>query len=316
MNHVYALQDVRLERPAIVTIGVFDGVHRGHQHLIGQLVEQARRTGRLAVVLTLFPHPDRVLLGLTGPHYLTTPEHKAELLGALGVDVVVTQRFDETTRRMRAAAFIDLLRAHLNLSSLWVTADFAMGYQREGNFAFLAAQGAEKGFEVQQTDLLASEDHELISSSRIRAALAEGDIASANDWLGRPYRVEGVVVHGDRRGHTIGFPTANIDVWAEQIIPASGVYACHAILGKGASQERFLAVTNIGRRPTFDGEDRTRVEAHLLDFERMIYGERLVLAFVARLRDEQKFSGLEALREQIGRDVARGRALLTRADQP
>jgi riboflavin kinase / FMN adenylyltransferase len=309
MNHIYNLSDARLDQPSIVTIGVFDGVHRGHQHLLGQLVGEARSSNRQSVVLTLFPHPDRVLRGLTGRYYLTTPEQKASLLGHLGVDMVITQPFDEQVRHIRAADFVDQLRSHLKMTSLWVTADFAMGYKREGNFAYLAAQGAEKGFEVRQIELL-SGDGGKISSSAIREALAEGNVEQAASWLGRPYQVEGAVVHGDHRGRSIGFPTANLDVWNEQVIPANGVYACWATLGGDERRERFMAMTNIGLRPTFGGTG-VRVEAYLLDFDREIYGQKLTLDFVGRLRGEQKFSGLEALVQQIQADVDQGRALLS-----
>ena len=305
MRHIYALSDASLDRPSIVTIGVFDGVHRGHQHLLRQLVSQARSSGQLAVVLTLFPHPDRLLHGAVGRYYLTTPEQKANLLGELGIDVVVTYPFDEQARQVRAADFVDQLRAHLNMTSLWVTADFALGYRREGNFAYLKAQGAEKGFDVHQTDLLGNGETAVISSSAIREALLAGRVDKAAAWLGRPYRVEGDVVHGEHRGHLIGFPTANIEVWAEQTLPANGVYACRAWPGAN----RFRAMVNVGERPTFGGQD-TRVEAHLLDFDRDIYGQKLAIDFIQRLRGEQKFSGRDALMQQIRLDVERGRAIL------
>jgi riboflavin kinase/FMN adenylyltransferase len=308
MEHIYNLTEAHLDQPSVITIGVFDGVHRGHQHLISQLVEEAHASGRLAVVLTLFPHPDVVLRGLTGRYYLTTTEQKAALLGALGVDVVITHPFNDDVRKIRAAAFVDQLCEHLRLSSLWVTADFALGYQREGNFAFLTAQGTEKGFEVRQTNLVkADQTSATISSSDLRTALLDGQVEQAAKWLGRLYRVEGTVVKGDQRGRTIGFPTANLDIWAEQIIPATGVYACWAYLG----DERFMAVTNIGYRPTFNGQD-LRVEAHLLGFDRDIYGQTLALEFVERLRGEQKFSGFEALVQQIRADVIKGNQVLTK----
>ena len=305
MQHIYHLSHASLSRPSIVTIGVFDGVHRGHQHLLRQLVQGAHSSDRLAVVLTLFPHPDLVLRGLVGRYYLTTPEQKAALLGDMGVDLVITHPFDQEVRQIRAAAFVDQLKGHLKMSSLWVTADFALGYQREGNFAFLSAQGHEKGFEVREIELLMSDHTEAISSSGIREALLAGDVQKAADWLGRPYAVVGPVVHGDHRGRTIGFPTANVDVGAEQTVPAYGVYACRARLGS----EQFMAVTNVGERPTFGGKD-LRIEAYLLDFDRDIYGQSLTLEFVARLRGEQKFNGLDALVQQIRADVEQGRALL------
>lgn len=307
MLHIQNLTHATLSQPSVVTIGVFDGVHRGHQALISHLVAEAHTTGRLAVVLTLFPHPDVVLRGLAGRYYLSTPDYKARLLGDLGIDVVITHPFNEEVRRIRAAAFVDLLRTHLHMTSLWVTADFAMGYQREGNFAFLSAQGQEKGFEVWQSDLIQASEVR-ISSSQIREALLAGAVEQAAALLGREYCVEGVVVRGDQRGRTIGFPTANLDLWPEQIIPATGVYACWATLGA----ERFMAVTNVGVRPTFSGTD-LRTEAHLLDFDRDIYGETLTLTFVKRLRGEQKFNALESLIAQIRNDAQRGRDLLMAA---
>src|SRR5258708_11955177 len=312
MRHIYNLTTATLDQPSIVTIGVFDGVHRGHQHLLAPLVAEAHASQRLAVILTLFPHPDRVLRGLTGRYYLTTPEQKARLLGNLGVEVVIPQQFHDQWRHIRAAEFVDLLRQHLNMTSLWLTADFALGYKREGNFAYLSAQGVEKGFEVRQIDLLGSSDHPAtaISSSAIRQALADGNVEAAADWLGRPYSIEGPVVHGDHRGRTIGFPTANVQPWDEQILPANGVYACWATL----DEDRFMAVTNVGERPTFGGTD-VRVEAHLLDFEKDIYGQQLGVEFVTRLRGEQKFSGLDALVQQIRADAARGRELLSAQTQ-
>lgn len=306
MKHIYNLENVALDQPSIVTIGVFDGVHRGHQHLLAPLIAEAQASNRFAVVLTLFPHPDHVLSNLSGRYYLTTPEQKAYLLGELGVNVVVTHPFNDEVRHIRAAQFVDQLLSHLKMTSLWVTADFALGYEREGNFAFLSALGRERGFEVRQIDLLADTSTSVISSSGVREALLEGNIAQATEWLGRPYHVEGPVVHGDHRGTTIGFPTANVDVWAEQVLPGNGVYACWATL----DEERFMAVTNVGQRPTFGGTD-VRVETHILDFDRDIYGQKLSVDFVTRLRGEQKFSGLEALVQQIRADTAHGRELLS-----
>jgi riboflavin kinase/FMN adenylyltransferase len=306
LQHIYDITRVETTQPSYLTIGVFDGVHRGHQYLISQLVQKARENACQTAVLTLFPHPDVVLRGQSGRYYLTTPEQKAKLLVSLGIDLVVTHPFDDRVRTMRASAFVDLLITHLNMRSLWVTNDFAMGYKREGNFTFLQAQSQERGFELVSINLLQSEkSSEVISSSRIRTALAEGNVKQAADWLGRPYGVDGVVIHGDHRGRTIGFPTANLNVWSEQIIPANGVYACIATIDK----ERFKAVTNVGVRPTFEGEG-LRIEAHLLDFDRDIYGKTVTLEFIARLRGEQRFPGIDALVAQIRTDTEQGRQLL------
>jgi riboflavin kinase/FMN adenylyltransferase len=192
------------------------------------------------------------------------------------------------------------------MSAIWATPDFALGYKREGNVPYLTEQGRTKGFEVHTIDwLLTNPSGSRVSSATIRAALAEGDVARASADLGRYYRVDGEVVHGEKRGRKIGFPTANVDIWQEQIIPHNGVYACWAQLG----EETFQAVANVGSRPTFNGHSVT-VEAHLLNFDRDIYGERLALEFVARLRGEVKFGGIDALVAQIRHDVEQGRILL------
>ncbi len=306
MKHIHDLAGVQLERPSVVTIGVFDGVHRGHQHLIRRLVAEARATNRLAVALTFFPHPDVVLRGLTGRYYLTTPDQRAEYLGELGVDYVITLPFNQEFRQIRAAAFVDMLIEHLKLSSLWVGSDFAMGYQREGNVPFLQAQGAAKGFAVHLIDLIVAESDGAISSTAIREALLAGEVEQARDWLGRAYSLTGKVVHGDHRGRQLGFPTANMDVWDEQVIPANGIYAGWAHLG----DERFMAATNVGVRPQFNGENVT-VEAYLLDFDRDIYGQDLTFSFERYLRPEAKFVSVEALIAQINADVQHTREYLT-----
>ena len=305
MTHIYNLTDAHLQQPSVVTIGVFDGVHKGHQYLIRQLVEAAHSTNRLAVVLTFFPHPDIVLRGLKGRYYLTTAEQKADLLMGLGVDCVVTQPFNETTRQIRAADFVDQLIKHLQLRALWVGSDFAMGYKREGNVPFLTQQGVDKGFSLEVIDLLANTGG-IISSTKIREALQAGDVTQAREWLGRGYEVVGEVVRGAQRGRELGFPTANLAVWEEQIIPVNGIYAGWATVGG----ERFMAATSVGVRPTFDEQDIT-VEPYLLDFDRDIYGQQLTLSFETRLRDELRFNGIEALIEQIQADVETSRAFLS-----
>jgi len=312
MRHVTELTDARPASPTIVAVGMFDGVHRGHQHLLRRLVARARENGLTPAVLTFFPHPDKVLGRAQGRYYLTLPEQRAALLGALGVEIVVTHPFDDQVRQVRAAVFVDQLLAHLKLRELWVGQDFALGYKREGNVAFLQEQGAQKGFVLEAIDLVGNDGSgAVISSSTIRAALEAGDVDRAARWLGRPYAVEGTVIHGDGRGRTIGFATANLDIWDEQMLPANGVYAGWARVG----DEVLMAVANVGRRPTFEGQI-VRLEAHLLDFDRSIYGERLELAFVERLRDEQRFDGIDALVAQIRRDAEQGRALLSALPRP
>lgn len=306
MAHFRKLEDVQLDGASVVTIGVYDGVHRGHQRLLVDLVAQAHHVGQQAVVISFFPHPDVVLRGVAGRYYLTTPDERAALLQQLGVDVVITLAFDERLRQMRAADFVDQLVARLGMRQLWVGADFALGYQREGNVAYLSALGEARGYQVQPVELVTYSDAgAVISSTSIRELLLQGRVELAREWLGRSYSLSGEVVHGDKRGRLIGFPTANLAVWEELVIPLNGVYAGWATV-RG---ERYAAVTNIGTRPTFDGM-AIRVEPHLLDFDADIYGETLTITFEERLRAEQKFSGIDALRAQLALDVAAARSVL------
>lgn len=310
MRHVYNLAEASLQQPSVVTIGVFDGVHRGHQALVQRLVAEAHSSGRQAVALTFHPHPDVVIRGIESRYYLTTVEQRAELLLGLGVDCVITHPFNDETRQIRAADFVDQLVRYLRMESLWVGADFALGYRREGNVPFLREQGQQKNFTVEVVELITNDGHgDVITSTGLRELLAAGEVTRVRDWLGRPYTVEGEVVHGEKRGRKIGFPTANIAVWQQQLIPANGVYAGWAHLGP----ERFMAVTNVGVRPTFAGSDVT-VEAHLLDFDRDIYGQSLRFSFEAALRPEQRFNGIEELIRQIQHDVEAGRRYLMQSE--
>lgn len=308
VQHVHDLTQVQLDRPAQVTIGSFDGVHRGHQYIIGQMVTAARAAGELAVALTFYPHPSVVLGRQQPPFYINTPEEKAQLLGELGVDIVVTHPFNDQVRHIRAREFVELLCRHLRMSQLWVGHDFAMGYQREGNVPMLRQLSDEMGYGLHVIDQPLLWRGEVISSSRVRRALAVGDVEEAMGCLGRPFRLPGVVIEGARRGKTIGIPTANLAVWEERAIPANGVYACRAWLGT----EGYQAVTNIGVRPTFDGTGKQTVETHLLDFDGDLYGQTIALDFIARLRDERRFDGVAALLAQIHKDIAQAREILQR----
>lgn len=306
-KHIYDISEAQIDTPSMVTIGVFDGVHLGHQYLIRRLVEKAHNAGMSAVVMTFHPHPDVVIRDIKERYYLTTPEQRAEELLKLGVDCVVTHPFNDAIRQIRAADFVDQLSRHLNLKVLRVGKDFALGYKREGNVAFLTQLGAEKGFDVQPIELVElPETHEIISSTAIRNALGRGDMSAVREMLGRSYVLSGEVVHGKKRGRGLGFPTANIAVWEKQIIPANGIYAGWATL----DGERFMAMTNVGISPTFMNTDIT-VEAYLLDFDRDIYGKTLTLTFEKYLRSEAKYDGLDALIAQITRDVENGRAYLS-----
>ena len=307
MRHLRNFEDAEFESDSLVTIGVFDGVHLGHQSLVRDLVERARAAPQRAIAITFFPHPDKVLDKTSERYYLTTPEKRAELLLTHGVDSVITLPFDENIRQLSAAAFVDRLVHNLRMNELWVGADFALGFQREGDVQFLRAQGALHGFVVNAVDLISADGKvNLISSSRIRECLRQGDVGTARDMLGRSYALEGSVVRGEGRGRTIGIPTANLSVWDEQLVPANGVYATWASLGA----DRYMAATNIGQRPTFAG-DKVTIEAHLLDFSGDIYDEKVELRFEKRLRTERRFKGLEDLVAQIDKDIAVTRRLLS-----
>ncbi len=306
MLHLRHLRQAQNDTDSVVTIGVFDGLHRGHRSMIRRLVEQARSSKRLAVALTFHPHPDKVLRDVETRYYLSSPEQRAEQLFALGLDLVITQPFDEGIRFIRAEQFVELLVKHLRLKDLWVGADFALGYEREGTVEFLGQLGKAKGFSVTVIDLIMSDGGgEIIHSSQLRQLLRQGEMRQAKRMLERAYSVTGIVVKGRQRGRAIGIPTANLEIWAEQIIPPNGVYAGLAKIGA----ETFHAAINIGMRPTFD-EDELSIEAHILDFERDIYGATMELSFEARLRPERKFAGLDELLAQIKLDIEQTRAAL------
>jgi riboflavin kinase/FMN adenylyltransferase len=306
MRYFLSLEEARLEN-SWLTIGAFDGVHRGHQAVLNQLAAGAHKNGAPAVALTFHPHPAAVLRNRQGAFYLSSPEERARLLGQYGADVVIVHPFDRQVANLSAYEFIARLHHHLGLKHLCVGHDFALGRGREGNLARLQQLGEEFGYTVSVMEEVAFEGQS-ISSSQIRAALAEGDIKRANFLLGRPYSVSGEVVHGDGRGRTIDIPTANLDIWSERMLPQVGVYTSTATVG----EETWQAVTNVGHRPTFDGKSHElRVETHLLDVRQDFYGRTIELTFIERLRDEQRFPNVQALVEQIQRDITRSRAILS-----
>ncbi|MGB2896591.1 MAG: bifunctional riboflavin kinase/FAD synthetase [Anaerolineales bacterium] len=310
MQHLRDFFSVQLDQSDL-TIGSFDGVHRGHQTLIKALVENAHQENRPSVVLTFYPHPSVFLRGRTPALYINTPEEKAELLGKLGVDYVITQEFNRSLAEIPAGIFLDRLRSRLGLRSLWVGEDFALGYKREGNRHFLAAAGLEYGFSLHviPPEIFGGE---IVSSTRVREALRSGAVARTAEYLGRSFVVPGKVVSGSSRGRALGIPTANLEIWEERAYPCSGVYACWAEF----EGQRHKAVTNIGIRPTFeDKPEQVIVEAHLLDFNADLYGKELRLEFIARLRDERRFSNAELLLARIARDIQRARVILDQDEE-
>jgi riboflavin kinase/FMN adenylyltransferase len=299
-----------LRQDTVLTIGAFDGVHRGHQALVEAVIERAQATGRMAAVITFHPHPAVVLAPERAPRSLTTPGDKVALLEGLGVDLVVLLPFDRKVAETSARDFMEMIARHLRLRELWVGNDFALGRNREGNVPRLRELGQELGYEVRVVEPVV-DSSETISSSRIRALLHQGRVAEAAQLLGRYHSLSGEVVVGARRGRILGFPTANLEVRPERAVPADGVYAVFASLGK----ERHPAVANVGVRPSFDNGQRT-VEIHILDFDRDIYGCDLVVEFVARLREERRFEDIDDLVSQIDRDSQSAREILRREAQP
>ncbi len=291
------LNQLQGETPTYLAIGVFDGVHLGHQQLIESMVAEANRHSMRPAILTFYPHPGKVINGLTGRLYLSTLDERAALLANLGLSLVITKEFDEEFRQTRAADFVDLLIRNLNLNQLW-GANFGFGYQREGDYDFLRDLGVDRGFTVHKYQTIVKWGGSFVSSSRIRRALEGGSIKEANGCLGRPYRLTGTVIRGDGRGKQIGIPTANLEVWDELVLPANGVYAAQAVF----DNDIYPAAVNVGIRPTVNGQSLI-VEAHLLDFDGDIYGEELAIDLSSRIRDEQKFPSLEALVTQIKKDI-------------
>jgi riboflavin kinase/FMN adenylyltransferase len=304
MNIVHDLAQVHPTSRSYVTIGVLDGVHLGHQQLVTALVEAAHSAQNVAIAITFDPHP-AIALGYAAPLLLTTAEERAELLAALGLDVLVVLPFTPTTAQTRAADFVEALMDHLLLAELWGGPDFAFGYRREGNVSFLQRLGAERGFTMHIVEPLLL-DGIPVSSSRVRTSLRAGDIEQATACLGRPYRLTGAIVQGRGVGRRMEVPTANLSLPPERLIPPGGVYAC---LAHTEYLETHPAVVNIGTRPTFDGQTLS-IEAHLLDFDADVYGQAMSLDFIVRLRDERAFSSIEALVAQIQNDIAQARDCL------
>ncbi len=304
MLHYRSLEEASLDK-SWLTIGVFDGVHRGHKEIINKLTAGAHANGAPAVVLTFDPHPASVLSG-QDIKCLTTPDERSELLGELGVDAVITQRFTRDLSTVSAQEYMSRLKERLGLRHLLIGYDFALGRGREGNATRLTEIGKELNYSVEVIPAL-SDESGVISSTEIRKLVATGNVVDAAQLLGRNYSISGPVIHGDGRGRRINIPTANIDYPKQKAIPANGIYACWA----GIAGEKFMAATNIGINPTFTPDKQfSTIEPHILDFNRDIYGEEVRLEFVVRLRDEMKFNSVDALIARIWDDIARTREIL------
>ena len=291
-----------LDPPRAVTVGVFDGVHHGHRMILGRLVAAPFPS----TVLTFDPHPAEVLSPGTNPRLITTVEERIALMQGVGVDSVGVLDLSEI-RHLEPEQFVtQVLVAKLGVRLIVVGSDFQFGRDRAGDSEFLRQAGEAHGFDVDVVDLV--ESGRVISSSRVRRLIEEGEVATAATLLGSRYRLSNVVVPGDQRGKTLGFPTANLEPPARKVIPGNGIYAVFAHVGT----ETLAAAVSVGVRPTFGGT-KTLIEAFILDFDRDIYGSVLELEFVERLRPELEFASVEALVEAMSEDVARVRRVLESA---
>jgi riboflavin kinase/FMN adenylyltransferase len=291
-------------RKICVAIGVFDGVHLGHQQVIRQTISDAQQHEGLSVALTFDRHPNAVVAPERTPPLIYPLEKKLRVIESMDVNTSLLIHFDDAFSRIRAEDFIRTLAQDFrNISSLCVGSNFTFGFKREGNVDLLRKLGAELRFTVHGLAAV-SLDGERVSSTRIRETIRKGALDAADQMLGRAYSLVGKVVEGDKIGRTLGFPTANLDVTG-LTLPPSGVYAVHAQVGKTV----YRAVMNIGRRPTLrSATPELRVEAHLLDFSGDLYGAEMEITFVEKLREEQRFPSAEALRQQIQQDIARARS--------
>lgn len=285
--------------PVALTLGNFDGFHLGHQAMIRRLIQEADR--RPTVVVTFFPHPTRVLTPGTPKPLLYSMEERVSQLLESGVDCVVVREFSKDFAGQSADSFCeDFLKRTFNVSSILLGYDFTYGKNRQGNFAHLQAVAARESWNVSQATAVLSPTGQPVSSTQIRDAITRGDVAFAEELLGRPYALKGFVVRGDQRGRTMGFPTANLK-WENEVVPAGGVYACLLDV-EGVAIPQLPSVMNCGVRPTIGKDLRLQIEAHILDFSDDIYDRKVKFFLKQFLRPERRFLGLEELVTQIHLD--------------
>ncbi len=321
MQQVTDLEQAQVVGPTFLTIGNFDGLHRGHQALLQRLqslaadAAQAGMTPPPQTGLLIFdPHPLAVLRPESAPPLLTTPAERLAEAAKLGIDLGIIQPFTPELAQLEPAAFLRLLKEHLQLAVLVVGPDFALGRNRAGNIGMLRELGKTLGYQLQVVEPILGRDASQVRSSLIRQLVSAGDVAGAVEMLGRYYAVQGEVVLGDQRGRQIGTPTANLQVSPQKLLPAYGVYATLTRVPSEHGEQIYPSVTNFGVRPTVDGLHQ-RLETHLLDFplagqNDKLYGYTLTVEFVARLRAEQRFADLDALKAQIQADIAAARLIL------
>jgi riboflavin kinase/FMN adenylyltransferase len=307
MKIFHGTENANIARPTVLTLGVFDGLHLGHQKIMQTVVERARALGVVPTALTFDPHPRAVLHPESAPPLLQTLDQRLAALEFLGIEQTIVIPFSLEFARIEAEEFLrDVIYDRLQAREVYLGRGFAFGKDRAGNIELLRKISAGLGFfadEVPEVQLRGVR----ISSSKIRELLAAGKMNTARRMLGRPYGVEGGVIRGDRRGHTIGFPTANLQP-QNRVIPRTGVYVTATLIGDTWRR----SITNIGVRPTFGGDPEPSVETHIFDYDGDLYGGVLRVRFLRRLRDERKFSGIEELKAQIERDSRRALGYFSR----
>jgi len=291
----------------VLALGNFDGVHRGHRKILERLRRVAGERGATSVVMTFDPHPPKVVRPDKAPPLIMTKTQKLEALEAAGVQGAAIVRFTRELSQWDPETFVrTVLVEWLRVSEVWVGANFLFGHDRSGNFSLLRSLGARYGFKAEKIDPVRYKDF-VVSSTRVRRLVSEARVDEASALLGHPYFIDGMVVRGDQRGRTIGFPTANL-CSDNELVPPHGVYATTAIID-GIVRP---SITNIGTRPTVDTSGNTTIETHIFDFDRDLYGMKVRLAFVQRLRDERAFDSLDGLKSQIAADCTRARVLFDR----
>jgi riboflavin kinase/FMN adenylyltransferase len=302
MKIFHGTDNANILRPTVLTLGVFDGLHLGHQRIMERVVERAKAVNAVPTAITFDPHPRSVLHPESAPPLLQTLDQRLANLDFLGIAQAIVVKFDREFASQPADDFLrNIVHDRLQAREVYLGQGFAFGKDRGGNIDLLRKMGSELGFvadEVEEVQLRGRR----ISSSVIRGLLAEGKVNVARRMLGRPYGVEGVIIRGNRRGHTIGFPTANLKP-KNRVIPRYGVYAT-ATLVDGVWR---TSITNIGVRPTFENETEPSIETYIFDFDEDIYGDAIRVRFLHRIRDERKFSGIDELKVQIARDAQRAR---------
>jgi riboflavin kinase/FMN adenylyltransferase len=308
MIREHGLEALTLNPRSCVTVGTFDGVHRGHQVLLAYLQERAQAQNGQSTVVTFDPHPREVVREEAVP-LLTTIDERAEVCAALGIDRFIVLPFTKAFAQLSAEAFVEtVLVRRIGLQEIVIGFDHGFGRGREGDRQLLETLGQQHGFRVDVIPAARVADH-VVSSSEVRHLLVEtGDLVQVTRMLGRPYALQGQVVAGDRRGHTLGYPTANLALLhPRKVVPKNGVYAVRVCLSGG---QYYGGMLNIGTRPTFEGHLQ-RIEVHLFGFDGDLYGQQLRIEFVERLREERKFDGIDALKRQLSEDEARSKRLLS-----